>query len=91
MFGGGSGLRVSSCIICHYTKYSRCLQVFVHYLFQAIHLVAMTLVSAVSTPGHRDDGIHLLSFVLNDLILLMEYFTGESKLKWIAHTQTKSI
>ena len=56
------------------------LQVFVHYLFQAIHLVAVTLMSAVSTPGHRDNGIHLLSFVLNDLVLLMDYFTGESEL-----------
>ena len=60
------------------------LQVFVHYLFQAVRVVAITLVSAVSTPGHRDDGIHFLSFLLNDLVVLLEYFMAESGLNGLA-------
>ena len=67
------------------------LQVFVHYLFQALRVVAMTLVSAVSTPGHRDDGIYFLSFLLNDLIVLLEYFMGESEFKVIDRRQCLSI
>ena len=63
------------------------LQVFVHYLFQALRVVAMTLVLAVSTPGHRDDGIYFLSFLLNDLIVLLEYFMGESEFKGIDRRQ----
>ena len=63
------------------------LQVFVHYLFQALRVVAMTLVSAVSTPGHRDDGIYFLSFLLNDLVVLLEYFMGESEFQGMDHRQ----
>ena len=47
----------------------------------------MTLVSAVSTPGHRDDGIYFLSFLLDDLIVLLEYFMGDSEFKAIDRRQ----